>query len=254
MTMNGNNPVNISTRDKRLLENAFPNKNELENAVTRVINGEPLQYVLGKWEFMSLDFIVSPSVLIPRSDTETLAEAALNLLPQNGGKVLDICTGSGCILISLLHYSKQSSGIGIDINTSALNTASENAILNNVQEKATFIHCDALQPLLFDADSFDIIVSNPPYIRTEILTSLDPSVINYEPHLALDGGLDGLTFYKAIAKNAKNLLKPGGTLLFEIGFDQRDAVLNIMQNCGYSSINCKKDLTGNDRVVTGVNS
>lgn len=205
----------------------------------------PLQYIVGETEFMGLPFKVNSSVLIPRQDTETLVEEALKVA-KPGMKVLDMCTGSGCIIISILHYGKELEGYASDISRHAINVAKENAKLNQVA--VSFETGD-----LFDhiKGKYDIIVSNPPYIRTEEIAKLMPEVQNFEPYDALDGKEDGLFFYRRIVEQAGNYLNPGGHLLFEIGYDQGEDVSELMEQAGFKNVRVIKDLAGNDRVVTG---
>lgn len=205
----------------------------------------PLQYITGEQEFMGLTFKVNSNVLIPRQDTETLVEEALKRI-EPGMKVLDMCTGSGCILISILKNTTAVEGVGYDISKQALLVAKENAKLHGVI--ATFERSD-----LFDnvRDTFDMIVSNPPYIKTEEIITLMPEVAQFEPIEALDGKEDGLFFYRKIIKESCKYLNPGGYLLFEIGFDQGQAVSDLLKEAGYVDVLVIKDLAQNDRVVVG---
>lgn len=205
----------------------------------------PLQYITGEQEFMGITFHVNEAVLIPRQDTETLVEEALKIV-RPGMKVLDMCTGSGCILISILKNVVDVEGHGCDISKQALNVAKENAKLNNVN--AMFERSDLFETV---TDTFDVIVSNPPYIPTEVIGGLMPEVAVYEPVQALDGKEDGLHFYRRIVADASKHLNPGGKLLFEIGHDQGEAVSKLMLNAGYKDVKVIKDLAGNDRVVIG---
>lgn len=205
----------------------------------------PLQHITGIQEFMGLQFRVSNQVLIPRQDTETLVEEVMRYL-QDGMKILDMCTGSGCILLSLLHYSNDCTGIGADLSQNALEVARSNAA--RLGEKADFICSDLFMQI---EDKFDIIVSNPPYIQSSIIQNLEPEVKDNEPIMALDGDSDGLLFYQRITKDAKTHLVRGGMLFYEIGYDERDAVIQIMEQNGYRDICSVKDLSGNDRVVYG---
>lgn len=218
---------------------------EYERVLGKRAERVPLQYITGEQQFMGLPFYVNSSVLIPRQDTETLVEEALKII-RPGMKVLDLCTGSGCILISILKNVLDIEGFGYDISKQALLVAKENAKRNNVT--ATFERSD-----LFDSitDSFDVIVSNPPYIPTDIIHGLMPEVVEFEPFQALDGKEDGLYFYRKIIVEAKDYFNPGGTLLFEIGHDQGEAVSGLMQAAGFSHVKVVKDLAGNDRVVSG---
>jgi len=218
---------------------------EYEWALKKRSEHIPLQYIVGETEFMGLPFKVNSSVLIPRQDTETLVEEALKVA-KPGMKVLDMCTGSGCIIISILRHGKELEGYASDISRHAINVAKENAKLNQVA--VSFETGD-----LFDhiKGKYDIIVSNPPYIRTEEIAKLMPEVQNFEPYDALDGKEDGLFFYRKIVEQAGDYLNPGGHLLFEIGHDQGLDVSELMEQTGYKDVRVIKDLAGNDRVVTG---
>ena len=205
----------------------------------------PLQYITGEQEFMGLPFKVNSNVLIPRQDTETLVEEALKVI-RTGMKVLDMCTGSGCILISILKNVLNVEGVGCDISKQALIVAKENAKLNNVV--ATFERSD-----LFDhvTETFDVIVSNPPYIRTEEIATLMPEVCQFEPVGALDGKEDGLFFYRKMIAESSKYLNPNGVILFEIGYDQGQDVSLMLKEAGYQDVQIVKDLVQNDRVVIG---
>ena len=205
----------------------------------------PLQYITGEQEFMGLTFKVNSNVLIPRQDTETLVEEALKVI-RPGMKVLDMCTGSGCILISILKNVLNVEGVGCDISKQALIVAKENAKLNNVV--ATFERSD-----LFDhvTETFDVIVSNPPYIRTEEIATLMPEVCQFEPVGALDGKEDGLFFYRKMIAESSKYLNPNGVILFEIGYDQGQDVSLMLKEAGYQDVQIVKDLAQNDRVVIG---
>ena len=218
---------------------------EYENVLSKRAEHVPLQYITGEQEFMGIPFRVNESVLIPRQDTETLVEEALKLV-RPGMKVLDMCTGSGCILISILKNVVDVEGFGYDISKQALNVAKENAKLNNVT--ATFEPSDLFEKV---TDTFDVIVSNPPYIPTAVIGTLMPEVAVYEPMQALDGKEDGLYFYRKIIASASEYLKENGKLLFEIGHDQGESVSNLMREAGYKDVRVVKDLAGNDRVVIG---
>ena len=218
---------------------------EYENVLNKRAEHVPLQYITGEQEFMGIPFRVNESVLIPRQDTETLVGEALKVV-RPGMKVLDMCTGSGCILISILKNIVDVQGFGYDISKQAINVAKENAKLNNVN--AIFEKSD-----LFDdvSDIFDVIVSNPPYIPTEVIGGLMPEVAVYEPMQALDGKEDGLHFYRRIVADASKYLNSEGKLLFEIGHDQGESVSSLMKEAGYKDVKVVKDLAGNDRVVLG---
>lgn len=205
----------------------------------------PLQHLTGTQEFMGLEFEVNKDVLIPRQDTEVLVEEVLKV--SQGKSVLDMCTGSGCIIISLAKLGRIAKATGVDVSENALKTAARNAVHNHAE-------IEYLQSNLFEKvkGSYDIIVSNPPYIPTAVVETLMPEVKNHEPVLALDGSADGLEFYRRISSDAKSHLKPGGLLFFEIGHDQAEKVVGILSEEGYSEIVVKKDLSGLDRVVSAV--
>ncbi|MCR4842183.1 MAG: peptide chain release factor N(5)-glutamine methyltransferase [Eubacterium sp.] len=205
----------------------------------------PVQYILGEQEFMGLPIKVTQDVLIPRLDTEVIASEAARLL-KGGERVLDLCTGSGCILISLLHEVPDAVGIGADISKQAVNLAMENAAANGVA--ADFIVSDLFENI---SGSFDMIVSNPPYIPTADMYNLMPEVRDYEPSLALDGGEDGLDYYRRIVAESPDYLKDGGLLILEIGCDQAAGVKFLMEQNGFYDISVIKDLPGLDRVVMG---
>ena len=204
----------------------------------------PLQYITGEQEFMGLTFTVNSNVLIPRQDTETLVEEALKAA-KPGMNILDMCTGSGCVLISILK-NVDAKGIGYDISKQALNVAKENAKRNHVV-------CEFERSDLFENvdGTYDIIVSNPPYIPTEVIHTLMPEVKEFEPMEALDGMEDGLHFYRRIVREAKEHLAKGGYLMLEIGHDQGASVSEMLEYGGYAEVRVIKDLARNDRVVIG---
>ncbi len=205
----------------------------------------PLQYITGEQEFMGLKFHVNSNVLIPRQDTETLVEEALKHI-RPGMSVLDMCTGSGCVLISILKKASGVTGVGTDISKQALNVAKENARINEVS--AVFERSDLFDNVM---DTFDVIVSNPPYIRSGEIPALMPEVAEFEPTIALDGKEDGLFFYRKIISKSREYLKPEGMLLFEIGYDQGQQVSEMMRFAGFAEVQVIKDLAGHDRVVFG---
>lgn len=207
----------------------------------------PLQHITGTQEFMGIEFCVTPDVLIPRQDTEILVEEVLKIC--NGKTVLDMCTGSGCIIISTAKLGKPDKTVGVDISEKALKVAAKNAMRNNV--RIEFIYSNLFENV---EGYYDIIVSNPPYIPTQVIHDLMPEVKNHEPILALDGDEDGLSFYRRIAVESKKYLNREGKLLFEIGYDQGNKVRDILISEGYTDIIIKKDLSGLDRVVTAAKS
>ena len=204
----------------------------------------PLEYITGETEFMGLPFVVNEHVLIPRQDTECLAEEALRYAA--GADVLDLCTGSGCLGISLAKLGQCKSVTLSDFSAEALSVAAENAERNSVSVET--VKSDLFQTLKGD---FDLIVSNPPYIPRAEIPSLMPEVSKYEPVCALDGSEDGLLFYRRITRDASSFLREGGRLLFEIGADQGEAVMRLMRDVGFSEVEVLQDLAGLDRIVSG---
>lgn len=220
----------------------------------------PLQYITGVQEFMGLEFDVNEHVLIPRQDTEILVEEIMKDL-HDGTRILDMCTGSGCILISLLSFSNDCEGVGVDISTDALDVAKSNAdkLLSLKQDatKFSFVASD-LFACFYDivekgeeVEKFDVIVSNPPYICSDVIPTLMEEVRLYEPIRALDGAEDGLFFYRKITEQSRRFLQSGGKLFYEIGYDQGEAVKEIMEASGFKDIKVVKDFAGLDRVVYG---
>lgn len=223
--------------------------NKLINAVNIRGKRVPLQHITGFQNFMGLEFKVSKDVLIPRFDTECLVEEAM-LVTNDNDKVLDICTGSGCIIISLMNYKNGIEGYGTDISEEALKLANENADrLCKPDNRPEFILSDLFADVKHT--DFDVILSNPPYIKTSDIENLMIEVKDYDPYIALDGGEDGLLFYKEIAKKAPEYLKIGGYLLVEIGYDEGEAVKELFIQNGFDSVKIIKDLAGCDRVVSG---
>ena len=206
---------------------------------------EPLQQITGYQEFMGLRFKVTPDVLIPRQDTETLVEEVMRYL-HDGMHILDMCTGSGCILLSLLKYSNDCEGTGCDISEPALKVAEENA--KELSLNASFVQSNLFENI---SGKYEFIVSNPPYIPTGVIPTLMEEVRDHEPVSALDGREDGLYFYREIVEKAGEYLYPGGMLFFEIGYDQAEKVSSLMREAGYQEVTVCKDLAGLDRVVYG---
>lgn len=217
--------------------------------INRLKNHTPIQYIINKQEFMGYDFYVDSNVLIPQPDTENLVEEVVMIaksLSKENIKILDLCTGSGAIAISLSKILDANTLVyGSDISKNALKIAEENAIQN--YSKVVFFNSDIFKNISQEY-KFDIIVSNPPYIETETIKTL-PEEVKNEPHIALDGGRDGLYFYREIIKNAKQYLNQDGYLAFEIGYNQRTQVEKLFDENGYRNIYSKKDLSGNDRIV-----
>lgn len=210
----------------------------------------PLQQLTGEQDFMGLTFSVNEHVLIPRQDTEILVEEVLKEL-HDRMRILDMCTGSGCILLSLLHYSNDCEGLGVDLSAEALEVAGRNVLKVLTPEKAE--HAHFLQSDLFEKveGKFEIIVSNPPYIASAEIEKLMPEVRDHEPRMALDGTEDGLHFYRRIIKEAGKHLVNSGMLFFEIGYDQGQAVSELMRAQGYREVQVVQDYAGLDRVVLG---
>ena len=221
-------------------------QHEFEVLIKKRAERVPLQYITGEQEFMGMTFHVNSNVLIPRQDTETLVEEALKVV-KPGMKVLDMCTGSGCVLISILKNVHGTGGYGYDISKQAINVAKENAKLNDVP--AIFERSNLFEDVA--DETFDVIVSNPPYIRSDEIPFLMPEVSEFEPHEALDGKEDGLFFYRKIIQESPDYLTDGGYLLFEIGYDQGEAVKNLMEAQDFACVEIKKDLSGLDRLVFG---
>ncbi len=216
------------------------------------INGRPVAYIVGNREFMGLDFFVKEGVLIPRSDTEALVEEIIELC-KNKDKVeiLDIGTGSGAITVSLAKYIEKSTVKSLDISDIPLEVGKKNAINNGVDNKIEFIKSDLFSSIKDKNIKFDVIVSNPPYIPKKDMDTLHTQVKDYEPYNALEGGIDGLDFYRDITEQSKCYLKEDGILAYEVGHDQAKDVSEIMKDNGYTKIYTKKDIQGIDRVVIG---
>ena len=213
----------------------------------------PLQHITGEQEFMGYPFYVNEHVLIPRQDTETLVEEAIQVMRPKM-KILDMCTGSGCIVLSILkmcrekYYMTELQGSGADVSEEALKVARENG--RRLEVPVTWIQSDLFAKIP-EEEKYDVIVSNPPYIETAVIDTLQEEVRLHDPYIALDGKEDGLYFYRRIISEAGKYLKPQGKLMFEIGCDQAEAVEELMKNAGYEQITVKKDLAGLDRVVYG---
>lgn len=218
----------------------------------------PLQHLTGQAYFMGYEFYVDDRVLVPRQDTETLVEEAVSHLRElPAPKILDMCTGSGCILLSLLMELPQASGTGADVSADALEVAKENTRRLGLEKRAELIQSDLFSADYFEKNSrkkcmeYDMLISNPPYIRTADIDGLMDEVRLHDPRLALDGKADGLYFYEKITEQAGKHLKPGGWLIYEIGCDQAKDVVEIMKKKGFVQIEVKKDLAGLDRIVEG---
>lgn len=216
------------------------------------LNGRPIAYIVENREFMGLDFFVKEGVLIPRPDTEPLVEEIIDLCKDKQDvDILDIGTGSGAITISLAKYIERSNLTSLDISDIPLEVGKINAIKNEVDHKVKFIKSDLFTSIKDKGLKFDIIVSNPPYIPKKDIKTLHTQVKDYEPYNALEGGEDGLDFYRDITHQSHDYLKQGGILAYEVGHDQAKTVSEIMKNNGYEKIYTKKDIQGIDRVVIG---
>ncbi|KAB0265217.1 peptide chain release factor N(5)-glutamine methyltransferase [Microvirga brassicacearum] len=214
----------------------------------RRLSHEPVARILGEREFWGLPFILSPETLVPRADTETVVETAIDLVArrQTGLRIADLGTGSGCLLVALLHELPHATGIGVDRSAGAARTARLNATRNGVWSRSLFVVSDWGAAL---AQGVDLIVSNPPYIATGVVDRLEPEVREHDPRLALDGGEDGLEAYRIILPEARRLLSPEGHLVLEIGYDQEPALRDLAATAGFTVVRFAKDLAGNPRCV-----
>ncbi len=223
----------------------------MEKAVGRVLGDEPLAYILGEWSFYGLDLYVNENVLIPRDDTCALAQLAMKkgLFLEQDPRVLDLCTGSGCIGLAVANRVKDAIVTLADISADALAVAKKNVERLHLGGRVSCLQVDALKPAPDFLGKYHMIVSNPPYISTEEMKKLPHSVADFEPHLALHGGDDGLVFYRAIVKNFTNALHPGGYLCFEFGEEQGDDVCSILENEGYTILERVRDFNDRERAV-----
>ena len=224
---------------------------QMDAAVQRLMNGEPLAYILGKWEFYGLELIVTPDVLIPRDDTCAVAALAIDqsLFLDSKPRILDLCTGSGCIGLAIASRVKDAKVTLADLSPEALAIAKQNIVLHHLTSRVSCVKANALEAPPAFMGKFDLIVSNPPYITTREMLELPHSVAGFEPRMALHGGEDGLKFYRAIAQNYANALKPGGFLCFEFGDGQGDDVCSILEANGYTIIERTKDYNDRERAV-----
>ena len=222
------------------------------NLVARHLAGEPVAYLIGEWEFYGLPLDITESVLIPRPDTEVLAHEAIEYVQTlDNARVLDLCAGSGCIGLAVASQCPNAHVVLGEIDEGALRICRQNVRRNNLSGRVIPMQLDAQKKPSAQLGEFDCIVSNPPYIPTADLAALDVSVRDYEPHLALDGGGDGLDFYRSICEKWRDALRLGGRLYFEVGIGQADSVLRIMRSVGFGDINIVPDLNGIPRVVCG---
>jgi release factor glutamine methyltransferase len=223
---------------------------QFRSLVERRANGEPQQYLTGHQEFFRLDFQVTPDVLIPRPETELLVETALDLIPENDAAFVfsDVGTGSGCIAVSLLHERTQAQAVGIDISEKALRVAKQNALTHSVAERMLFVRSDCFRSIQ-DEPVFDLIVSNPPYVAEAAVAELQREVRDYEPRVALTAGPDGLDMIRRLLVESIPLLKSGGHLLIEIGFDQREVLEKEIDRKTWQLLEIYKDLQGIPRTL-----
>lgn len=239
----------LMERNRLLTEKDQAETEEYRQLIGKREQRIPLQYLTGSQEFMGLEFAVNSHVLIPRQDTETLVELVLKEHPDKDCSVLDMCTGSGCIAVSLAVLGGYREVVGADISEEALAVAESNARrLCKGESRVSFIKSDLFEHLPEDKQ-FDIIVSNPPYIPSQVIEGLEPEVRDHEPVLALDGTEDGLYFYRRLADECGRFLKPGGCVYYEIGWDQEEDVSSLLAGAGFTRIVTVKDLPGLDRVV-----
>lgn len=219
----------------------------------RRLRGEPVAYITGTWEFYGLPIITTPDVLIPRMDTEVLVDLAKELLlgKKMDARILDLCCGSGCITCAVGYELPATRLVAVDISANALEVCRRNVTANRMDGRVICMQTDALSAPPLGIGSFDMIISNPPYIASKEILTLDPCVRDHEPTWALDGGEDGLKFYKAIIKYWKTLLRPGGYLIFEVGEGQAEDVAEMLRCAGFDYVSTRKDTLGTDRAVFG---
>jgi release factor glutamine methyltransferase len=227
-------------------------KSQFDNMVARRLEGEPVAYITGVQSFWSLDLKVTPNTLIPRPDTETLVEAGLDAVVDKASPyILDLGTGTGCVLLSLLSEIEQAEGVGVDISSETLAIARTNAVDNQLANRVQFLEGDLFTPLAAAHDRpFDLIVSNPPYIPTSDIAKLMTDVRDYEPIIALDGGADGYDFYRRLANESSAYISDDGTIAVEVGFNQANSVKSLFSAAGFKNILIKQDLNGINRVVS----
>jgi len=223
----------------------------VEKGLMRLLEGEPLAYVLGQWEFYGLNLVVTPDVLIPRDDTVAVASLAISqgLFLDKDPRILDLCCGSGCIGLAVASRVKDAKVTLADLSKEALNVAKQNVALNHMTGRIRCFQADATKPAPAFLGKFDMIISNPPYITGQEMKELPKSVADYEPHMALYGGEDGLDFYRAIAENYTPALKPGGYLALEFGMGQGDDVCRILAENGYTILERTRDYNDRERAV-----
>lgn len=223
----------------------------LNEYLARMLRGEPLAYILGRWSFYGMELIVTPDVLIPRDDTMAVTDLAIDTLRtlEQPARVLDLCTGSGCIGLAIAHHLDRCNVTLCDVSPKALAVAKQNIAALRLKSRVTAFEADVTKPASRFLGQFDLIVANPPYVTRAEMLQLQPSVREFEPHLALDGGADGLDFYRAIVDNFSCALKKGGFLCLEFGFGQYMAVGMLLESSGYTDIRFRKDALGVIRAV-----
>jgi len=238
----------LANRDKFAGESVC---DTMESWTLRAVAGEPLAYILGQWEFYGMTLEVNSHVLIPRDDTMAVAELAVRqtLMLEHDPRVLDLCTGSGCIGLAIANQVKDVRVTLADISREALAVAKKNTVAHKLTGRVSCVQMDVTQTAPAFLGQFDLIVSNPPYVTSAEMLELEPSVRNFEPSLALDGGADGLDFYRDIVKNFKDSLKPGGFFCFEFGMGQGNDVCRILKEAGFQILEVKKDYSEIDRAV-----
>jgi release factor glutamine methyltransferase len=225
----------------------------MRRGLQRVVAGEPVQYVLGQWDFRDLTLKVDKRALIPRPETELLVDIVLKSVQLKGCEkplVVDVGTGSGCIILSLAKALGKGVFVGIDLSQAALSLAQENAVLTGLDGRVHFVHCDGCGE--FDPGSVDVLVSNPPYIPSKVVDGLESKIRDHEPRMALDGGPDGLDVYRSLIFDAVMVLKPGGGIFFEIGDEQGSVMAALLEEFGFTDVEIKKDYSGKDRFAVGV--
>ncbi|HHU22866.1 MAG TPA: peptide chain release factor N(5)-glutamine methyltransferase [Clostridiales bacterium] len=242
--------------DKFMRELHFYTADDMDETVAELVGrrlaGEPVAYITGSWEFYGLPMEVGPDVLIPRMDTEVLAETAIkNLKGKSDVRVLDLCSGSGCLGCAIAHELPSARVVMVDSSPAALRISKNNVLLNGLSPRVTCIQADVFDPPPSILGSFDLVVCNPPYIPTGELKNLDPSVRDYEPLSALDGGEDGLDFYRAVLKEWKSVIRETGSLMFEVGIGQAEEVKKMMRLSGFKAVEGIYDTGGIERVITG---
>lgn len=241
-------------RDSRMYVTDETYLDTVKAMLRRRLRGEPVAYITGSWEFYGLPMKVTRDVLIPRVDTEVLAERAIafcRLQPEKTVRVLDLCSGTGCVGIAIAVHAPNASVLLGDVSPKALAVGRSNVLHNNVTQTVRSMQIDALAGVDSHIGKFDLITANPPYIPSRDIETLDRGVRDYEPHLALDGGGDGLDFYRAITANFREVLNPGGGLFYEVGIHQASPVAAIMRQYGFEKIGFAQDTLGIDRVVYG---